>query len=291
MKRIIENAVIFFSWASTILLTAGLLCVLAYLVIRGGSVINLKLIFGDVAPVDAMLMRKQVFDGLFPAVIGTLALVVLSVGTAVPVGLAAGIYMAEYAKGRTKLALSLLFDVLAGLPSVVVGLAGFSLTVLLHSLLPNRVGPCLILSALALSFLVLPYLIRSTEMALDSVPLSLRRTAPALGATKIQNILYVLLPNRLPDIAGGIVLAIGRAAEDTAVIMLTGVVVLAGLPRSIFEQYEALPFYIYYISSQYADPYELQMGFGAAILLLIICGLLFFCTFITEQVVSWRLMR
>lgn len=252
---------------------------------------NLELIFGDVAPIDAMLRRKQVFDGLFPAIAGTLALVVLSIGIAVPVGLAAGIYMAEYAKGRTKLVLSLLFDVLAGLPSVVVGLAGFSLTVLLHTLLPNRVGPCLLLSALAISFLVLPYLVRSTQMALASVSLSLRRTAPALGATKIQNILYVLLPNRSTDIAGGIVLAIGRAAEDTAVIMLTGVVVSAGLPRSIFEQYEALPFYIYYISSQYADPYELQMGFGAAILLLIICGLLFFCTFISEQVVSWRFTR
>lgn len=291
MKRIIENTVIFFSWVSTIFLTAGLLYILAYLVIRGGSVVNLELIFGDVAPFDAMLRRKQVFDGLFPAIIGTLALVVLAVGVAVPVGLGAGIYMAEYAKGKRKLVLSLLFDVLAGLPSVLVGLAGFSFTVLLHTILPSRVGPCLILSALALGFLVLPYLIRSTEMALASVPSSLRQTAPALGATKIQNILYVLLPNRLPDIASGVVLAIGRVAEDTAVIMLTGVVVSAGLPRSIFEQYEALPFYIYYISSQYADPHELQMGFGAAILLLMICSLLFFCTFITKQVVSWRLTR
>jgi len=291
MRRVIERGFVLFSWASTFLLFAVLLCILGYLLQRGGGAVGLTLLFGDVEPIDALLGHKQVFDGLFPAMVGTLALVLLSVGLAVPVGIAAGIYMAEYARGRTRLVLTLLFDVLAGLPSVVVGLAGFSLTVFLHQLLPGMIGPCLLISALAISFLVLPYLIRSTQMALESVPLPLRITAPALGATPLQNILYVLLPNRLPDIVSGIILAIGRAAEDTAVIMLTGVVVSAGLPRSLLEQFEALPFYIYYISSQYTDPHELQMGFGAAILLLIICALLFIFTFIIEQVVAWRLTR
>ncbi len=291
MKKIAEKSLVIFGWIGFLALFGGVFYVLGYLVYRGGETLGLELLFGDVSPLDALLLRKPVFDGLFPAMVGTLFLVVIAVGITVPVGVSAGIYMAEYGRGRSKQILSVPFDVLAGLPSIVVGLAGFSLTIVLHRFFPGKIGPCLIISALALGFLILPYLIRSTQMALESVPLSLRQTGPAMGATQLQNIFYVLLPSRLPDILGGIILAIGRAAEDTAVIMLTGVVVSAGLPRSLFEQFEALPFYIYYISSQYSDPAELGMGFGAAILLLFICGILFFSAFLVKQTLSWRLQR
>ncbi|MFH0784964.1 MAG: ABC transporter permease subunit [Pseudomonadota bacterium] len=291
MRRYFERSIVLLSWSSTFLLLAILLFILGYLVHQGGEAVSLGLIFGDVPSLDALFFRRQVFHGLFPAVVGTVALVLLSVGMALPVGIAAGIYMAEYSRGRVKWLLSVLFDVLAGLPSIVVGLAGFSLTLILHRLLPGRLGPCLLISALAIGFLILPYLIRSTQMALESLPLSLRCIAPALGATRLQNIRYVLLPTGLPDILGGIILAIGRAAEDTAVIMLTGVVASAGLPRSLFEQFEALPFFIYYISSQYADPGELRMGFGAALLLLAVCALLFAVAAVVERTLSQRLQR
>ncbi|MCG8333665.1 MAG: phosphate ABC transporter permease, partial [Proteobacteria bacterium] len=82
------------------------------------------------------------------------------------------------------------------------------------------------------------------------------------------------LPRSMNGIVSGIVLSIGRCAEDTAVIMLTGVVATAGIPKSLFGSYEALPFYIYYISSQYSDQQELQKGFGAALILLALCGML-----------------
>ena len=291
MRRMVERSVIILSWVSTLFLLTFLSFLLGYLLYRGGGSLGVSLIFGNIPPIDALLLRRQVFNGLFPAIAGTFALVFLAVGLAIPVGLAAGIYMAEYARGRVKNLLSLLFDVLAGLPSIVVGLAGFSLTLLLHRLFRGALGPCLLLSALAIAFLILPYLIRSTQMALESLPLPLRLTAPALGATRLENIRSVLLPNSLSDILGGVLLAIGRAAEDTAVIMLTGVVASAGLPRSFFEQFEALPFYIYYISSQYADPAELRMGFGAAILLLAVCGLLFVMAVLTERMLSRRLRR
>lgn len=291
MRKCLEQGLIVFSWTSCLLLLVTVCTLLGYLFLRGGGTIGSALLFGDVSPLDALLLHRRVFDGLFPALVGTLVLVLLAVGIAIPVGLAAGIYMSEYAGRTTKRLLSMLFDVLAGLPSIVVGLAGFSLTIVLHRWLPGRIGPCLLISALAMSFLVLPYLIRSTQMALESVPFALRQTAPAMGATRLQNIFYVLLPHQLPGILGGVILAIGRAAEDTAVIMLTGVVVSAGLPRSVFEQFEALPFYIYYISSQYTDPAELQMGFGAAILLLTICALLFVCVILLEQAISWRIKR
>lgn len=291
MRRLLEQGVAIFSWSGTFLLFTVLLVLLGYLGYRGAGAVDTGLIFGTISPLDALLLRRQVFDGLFPTIVGTFALVLLAVGLAAPVGLAAGIYMAEYCRGRSRQVLSLLFDILAGLPSIVVGLAGFSLTIALHRLLPGRLGPCLLVSAFSLGFLILPYLIRSTQLALESVPPALRLSAPALGATKLQNIRYVLLPTRLPAILGGIILATGRAAEDTAVIMLTGAVASAGLPRSLFEQFEALPFFIYYISSQYSDPGELQTGFGAAILLSAVCAVLLFGAFIIEQTLSRRLRR
>ena len=291
MRRRIEQGVVILSWGSGLLLLTFLAFLLGYLLFRGGSTVGMALIFGNIPPADALLLRRQVFNGLFPAVAGTFALVLLAVGMAIPIGLAAGIYMAEYAQGRIKTLLTVLFDILAGLPSIVVGLAGFSLTLVLHRLFPGGLGPCLLLSAMAIAFLILPYLIRSTQMALESTPLPLRLTAPALGATRLENIRYVLLPNSSSDILGGVLLATGRAAEDTAVIMLTGVVASAGLPRSLFQQFEALPFYIYYISSQYADPAELRMGFGAAILLLLVCTLLFIAAILCEQLLKKRLRR
>jgi phosphate transport system permease protein len=106
-------------------------------------------------------------------------------------------------------------------------------------------------------------------------PETIRYTATALGATRLQDIVYVLIPNALSGISSGVILAIGRCAEDTAVILLTGVVATAGVPSSLLSQYEALPFYIFYISSQYTSPAELSNGYGACLALLGICSVLF----------------
>lgn len=186
------------------------------------------------------------------------------------------------------LQIDLLFDILAGLPSIVIGLFGFSLAVFLNRNFPGRLPPCLLLSSLALAFLVLPYLIRTTQTALESLPAQSRMTALALGASRLQNILHVLLPQTLPAMMSGVILAIGRCAEDTAVIMLTGVVASTGVPRSLLSHYEALPFHIYYISSQYSDQQELATGYGAAILLLFICLLLFFAAFLIKKGLAYQ---
>jgi phosphate transport system permease protein len=207
---------------------------------------------------------------------------------ALPVGLSSGIYLAEYSHGRTKQLLCLFFDILAGIPSIVVGLFGFSLAIFLHHHLSSRIYPCLFISAISLAFLVLPYLIRSTQSAMESIPAKDRITAPALGATKLQNILFVLLPRALDGIVNGVILSIGRCAEDTAVIMLTGAVASAGMPSSVLSTYEALPFYIYYISSQYMDQQELLNGYGAAIILLAICSGLFFISLVIKKRLSRR---
>jgi len=273
--RYVEMLTVMFSWTAGVTLLTAVFLLLAYLFVNGYESLDLSLVFGDVAPLRAVLLRERVFEGLFPAIAGTLALVTMSIVWAIPIGIATGIYLAEYASARLKRTLDAFFDVLSGLPSIVVGLFGFAVSVFLHRHYSDRIGPCLLVSSIALSFLVLPYIIRTTQAALEGIPLDIRLTALALGATRLQNIYFVLIPKSLSGIMSGIILAIGRCAEDTAVIMLTGAVASAGLPKSIFSQYEALPFYIYYISSQYADPDELTKGYGAAIILLLLCAILF----------------
>lgn len=270
-----EKLLKLFAWASALVLVSAVSLILGFLVVKGGKAVTFELIFSDIRPLDALFLKRQVFDGLFPAMAGTLFLVLLSMGIALPFGLATGIFLAEYAPLRIKWFFSLLFDILAGIPSIVVGLFGFSITIFLHHFFNGRIFPCLLISSLTLSFLVLPYIIKTTQMSLESLPLQLRLTAPCLGATKLENIFLVLLPSSMSGIISGILLATGRCAEDTAVIMLTGAVATAGIPKSIFSSFEALPFYIYYMASEYSDPSDLMKAYGAALILLVICAGLF----------------
>jgi phosphate transport system permease protein len=291
MKAYVQKGILAWSWIASLALVSAVAAIIGFLVINSLPVLGRQLVFGATDPLAALLLKKPVFDGLLPAMVGTFVLVLTAVGLALPVGLAAGIYLAEYARGRLKAALSLLFDVLAGIPSIVIGLLGFSLAIFLHQHLSDRIYPCLLISALALAFLVLPYLIRSTQTALEGLPARERITAPSLGATKLQNIRFVLLPRAMDGILSGIILAIGRSAEDTAVIMLTGAVATAGIPASLLGAYEALPFYIYYIASQYTDRQELLRGYGAAVILLLICGALFLLSYVIKSVMQRRLQR
>ncbi len=292
MVKLFENGITVLSWLATILLLTSLFFLVAYLVYKGGSSLQLTLIFGDTAPLDALMLKRQVFDGLLPAIGGTLLLIIGSMIIAIPVGVAGGIYMAEYCNSKIKPLYNLAFDVLAGVPSIIIGLAGLLLTIFLNRNFQGQIATCLLISCFSLALLVLPYLIRTTQTALETIDPVIRKTAPVLGASRLQNITLVLLPDSLADIISGIILAIGRCAEDTAVIMLTGAVATAGLPHSPFAQYEALPFYIYYISSQYTGPDELARGFGAAIILLLLCtGLLGFSVLIQRRLTTLLLYR
>jgi phosphate transport system permease protein len=286
--RFTDRAIIGFSYMSGMLLITILASLIGYLCFRGVSTLQPSLIFGKVHPIDAILLGKPVLKGLFPAIIGTLSLVMFSITLAIPVGVAAGIFLVEYAQGTFKYTVDLILDILAGIPSIVIGLFGFSVAVFLHHHFSDRIFPCLLISALSLAFLTIPYLVRSTETALNDIPESLRITAFVLGASKLQNIRWVLLPHSISGIIRGVVLSIGRCAEDTAVIMLTGVVASAGIPKSIFSGYEALPFYIYYISSQYTSQAELKTGFGAAILLLCLCGFFFMLAAVMQKKLTGR---
>jgi phosphate transport system permease protein len=290
MNRWGEKAVYALSVISCVLLFGSVATLLCYLLFKGLPALNLGLIFGSTPVGDALLLKRQVFDGIFPAMAGTLALILLAITIAVPLGLLAGVYMAEYSGRFTRTVFGFLFDLLSGIPSIVVGLFGFSAILFLHHHVSETLVPSLLVSALSLAFLVLPYIVKTTQMALETVPRQTRVTGLALGATKLQNIVFCLIPESFSTILGGIILAVGRCAEDTAVIMLTGAVASAGLPNSLFKGFEALPFYIYYISSQYADQAELNQGFGACIVLLLICATLFILAAIIQRKVRHTLL-
>ena len=247
------------------------LCVaalLGFLLVNGAPILSVKLLFGDTPPWEALLGTRPVWDGLWPALAGTFCLMALTIGLALFPGVGCGVFLAAYARPGWKRLMGGAVDMLAGTPSIVMGLFGFTLILFLRRTFFPNANTCLLLAASCLAILVLPVLIVSTREALEAVPEHLRLTASALGMNKEQYLRYVALPSAGRGLWSGVVLAVGRSAEDTAVIMLTGVVANAGLPANITAKFEAVPFAIYYVTAQYQTREELMFGFGAALLLL-----------------------
>jgi len=242
---------------------------IAFLVRHGLPALNKELFFGTTAPFDALFRHAPIWDGILPAVAGTFCLVLLTTFLATIPGVGCGIYLARFAKGRTKERISLAIDLLSGIPSIIMGLFGFELILFLHRFFVPNATTCLLLAAFCLAILVLPVLVVTTRSAIESLPLQLELTGAALGFSEWQTLRHLLLPAASRGILSGIILATGRAAEDTAVIMLTGVVVNAGFPAGLTAKFEALPFLIYYTAAQYMDEAELARGFGAALVLLL----------------------
>ncbi|WP_299021929.1 PstA family ABC transporter permease [uncultured Photobacterium sp.] len=262
---------------------------IGFIINRGGPALSLSLFFGDTDPIKGLLGLEPIWDGIWPACAGTITVVVSALSLALLPGLATGIWLATSADSRFKTILALGIDILAGIPSILMGLFGFTLILFLRNWLLPSANTCLLLSALSLAMLIIPYLAVATRTALQALPPSLEITALSLGMTHWQTLRTVQLPQAAKGIIGGIMLAMGRAAEDTAVIMLTGAVANAGMPSGVFERYEALPFTIFYYSAQYQSDSELKMAFGAALTLLSLTAAIFSAAGLlprTRQ--SWR---
>jgi phosphate transport system permease protein len=273
---------------SVALILFSMVCMLSFLLYRGLPTVNAALFFGDTPAWQAITGQLPVWDGIWPACIGTILLVCLTVLIALFPGIGCGIYLAEYAGPRQRRWLGCAIDMLAGVPSIVMGLFGFTLIIFLrHTFFPDA-NTSLLLASVCLALLVLPSIVLTTREAMAAVPLDLRLTCSALGFSRRQRIRYVLLPASSKGILGGIILAFGRAAEDTAVILLTGVVANAGYFDSIFDKFQALPFTIYYTAAQYQSQQELQRGFGAALILLILAGGLLLLAYALERTYRLR---
>jgi phosphate transport system permease protein len=208
----------------------------------------------------------QTLSALRAPLVGSMMLVALALVFAAPIGIGTGIYLGVYARGRVKRWLSFWFELLASIPSILVGLFGFVLVMVLHRIVEGAL-PSLGLAAFSIAILIQPYIIKATQLGIEETPRSHTTQAYALGANREQVIRTVMLPHARAHILKGLLLALVRAAEDTAVIMLTGAVASYGIPRTLAEPFEALPFFIYTTSAEYRDPSELGAVFVAALLL------------------------
>lgn len=283
MKRMIDPLLLGFAWFSAGAVVLAVALLVSYLLLRGGTHLELPLFFGDTHWFDAVIGRAPVFGGIWPALLGTFLLVALSSLLALPVGVASGVYLTEYAPHRVRSWLGFAVDLLAGTPSIVMGLFGFALVLLLRKTLAPKAGTCLLLAAVCIALLVLPYLIRTTQTALQAIPQHLRLLGPACGLSRLQTVRQILLPLAGRGILSGAILAMGRAAEDTAVILLTGVVAQAGMPRSLWDRFEALPFRIYYLAAEHQTRQQLDQGFATSLVLLLLTSVLFLVAYTLQR--------
>ena len=204
--------------------------------------------------------------GILPAIIGTFYLVVGTIAVALPLGMASAIYLSEYAKqGRFNRIVRLAIVTLAGVPSIVFGLFGLGLFVIFLNF-----GTSIIAGSLTLACMILPTIIVASEEALRAVPYSLREGSLALGATKWETIYKNVLPYAVPGMLTGSILGIGRAAGETAPILLTvAAFYLPKLPTSMFDQVMALPYHLYVLATQHpAADLVRPMQYGTALVLL-----------------------
>ncbi|SIN79102.1 PstA family ABC transporter permease [Halodesulfovibrio marinisediminis] len=269
MSKAKETTLSVLTYVAPVTVIGAVVLLLGFLCVKGISALSVSLIFGDSSPADVLLRGMPVFDGIWPACVGTLYLVLLSCSLSIPVGIMTGIYLAEFAPKAFRRSATFLIELLAGIPSIIMGLFGFALILLARNTVFPQAVTGLWLSALCIAVLVLPYCINSTVIALSSLPEELRLTGPSLGLSPLQSTFYIRIPLALRGIMSGVILSIGRASEDTAVILMTGVVANAGVPRNIFDKYEALPFKVYYLAAQFQSQAELAQGFGTALILLI----------------------
>lgn len=222
-------------WLVAAIVVLPVLGLLGYMTVKGLAGLN----------PDLFLKGSQ---ALLPAVVGTLYLVLLTAAIAAPIGIAAAIYLSEYAhKGTLVRLIRLAIINLAGVPSVVHGLFGLALFVMLL-----KFGRCLLSGAATMALLVLPLIISASEEALRQVPQRLRDGSLALGATRWQTIRRVVLPNALPGIMTGLILSISRAAGETAPILFTAAFLSLTnpYPKSLFDEILALPYQLFMMTSE-----------------------------------------
>jgi len=238
-----------------------LLFLLSFIFLKGFKVLSLSFLL-------EFPRRGMTEGGIFPAIIGTLLLSVGAILFALPLGVLAAIYLKEYAGAKKWVRIIRIgINNLSGVPSVVFGLFGLAIFVKFF-----RFGISLLSGSLTLGILILPVIIRASEEAISSVPLSFKEASFALGATKWQTVKKIILPVALPGILTGAILSLGRAAGETAPILFTAVTFYTRyLPRSIFDEVMALPYHIYALMSEGTKP-ELQVpiAYGTALVLLLL---------------------
>ena len=241
--------------AAAYITTLVLLAIIAYVVINGLPHISLDFIFGWPQGVNAE-------GGVWPTIVSTIYVTVLAMLICTPVAVLAAVYLAEYAKqGKVVDIIRYAADALASVPSIVMGLFGYALFVEAMGL-----GLSMVSAALALALLMLPIVMRTTEEAIRAVPRYIRWGAYGLGATKWQVVSKIVLPSAFGRIATGIVLAIGRAIGETAVVLYTMGQAI-NLPISPLDSGRPMTVHLYLLAN---DGINMNAAYGTALLLMAI---------------------
>lgn len=247
--------------------------VVAYIIKEGAPALSWE--FLTAMPRDGMRA-----GGILPAIVGTFYLTLGTAIFSVPLGIAAAIYLSEYAPENwaTRLIRIAIIN-LAGIPSVVYGLFGLGLFVIFL-----KFGTSILAASLTLSIMTLPVIISASEEALRAVPQAFRTVSISLGGTQWQTIRRIVLPQALPGILTGVILGLERAAGETAPILFTGAAFfLPRLPNSPLDATMALPYHLFVISTQVPEmPFQIQYG-TALVLIVFVLGMNVIATLIRSR--------
>ena len=241
----------------TALLVLPVLLILGVLVAKGGSALSWDFLFTE--PTDGMTA-----GGLLPALVGTIWLVVIALIVSVPIGIAAALYLSEYAPDNwLTRAINLAIINLTGAPSIVHALFGVGAFVIFFGF-----GTSILAASFTLAVMTLPVVIVSTREALQAVPQSFREACWNMGATRWQTIRKVVLPNSISGILTGVILEVSRTAGETAPIMFTGAAFfLPFLPESVYDQTMAMSLHLFVVATQVPNVPD-NLPFGVALVLI-----------------------
>ncbi|MEZ4415847.1 MAG: phosphate ABC transporter permease PstA [Gemmatimonadota bacterium] len=241
----------------TLILVVPVLLILGVLIVRGGPAISWEFLTSE--PTDQMRA-----GGIFPALVGTIWLVGVALAVSVPIGVAAAIYLSEYASDNwlTRI-INLAIINLAGVPSIVHALFGVGAFVLFFGL-----GTSILAASLTLAVMTLPVVIVATRESLQAVPQAFREACWNMGATRWQTIRKVVLPNAISGILTGIILEVSRTTGETVPIMFTGAAFFVPfLPEGVFDQTMALSLHLFAVSTQVPGVPE-ALPYGVALVLI-----------------------
>jgi phosphate transport system permease protein len=247
--------------AMTALLILPVLAILGLLIWRGAPALSVEFLFSN--PV-----RGMTAGGIWPAIVGTMWLVGVSLAIAAPIGVLAAVYLNEYARDTwATRVIHLAIVNLAGVPSIVHALFGVGAFVLFFQL-----GTSILSASLTLAIMTLPVIIASTKEALSAVPMTFREACWNVGASRWQTIWHVVLPNSIAGILTGVILQVSRAAGETAPILFTGAAVFVPfLPQSVNDQCMALSMHLFTVSTQVQNvPQEITYGTALTLVLLVV---------------------
>ena len=266
-------------WSSAMLIIITLLSILGYVFVMGAGSLSISFLLD-------MPRNNWREGGILPAIIGSLIAVAVALIFAAPVGVGASIYLTEFTReGKMTKVVRVAADSLNAIPSIVFGLFGLALFV--FYLKDYTGGPSLLSAGLTLGFMILPTVIRTSEVAMKTIPFSEKMESYGLGASKLQTIKNIVLPASLPGIVTGLILGLGRAIGETAPIIFM-VALNPIIPESIFGSGNTLTTQLYWLAM---EGISMDVAFGISLTLIIIILVLNYSARILNKYFSRNLKR